>query len=461
VSTRARVALVVGLVLAFVVAAIATDGSDTAQVRVETGARIEPRRDVTTTWYCAEGTATPDGRADEELVLGSVDTRGARALVTVMAGSEVPPATRRVDVPAGRAVRLRVGDIAPVADPGVVVESTGGALVVEHRITRGADTALGPCAREPALEARFAAGTTGRGAELWVALFNPFPDEAIVDLRAVTESGVRAPARLQGVVVSRFSRLAVPVHEVVPRVDLVAVSVTTRRGRVVTEQSLTLDGSDGRRGLALSVGAPAADRWTIPGGRIGGGRTERLLLANPGARDTRVTVHFTLDAAAAIEPQRLLLPGSSVTAVDLEQVPPGIGFAAEVRARTPVVAEMIGAAGAPIGAQARGIASDLGLIRGAARWSVVPARLGPRSRDTLALLAADGRAHRVRIVGFADARRRVLDTVRVPAVGRTVVDVAALEVDPDATLRLVSDGPVFLERESQRPGFTRSHGVRG
>ena len=59
----------------------------------------------------------------------------------------------------------------------------------------------------------FADGTTVRGTQQYLALFNPFGDDAIVDVTFLTDTGVQEPDALQGVVVPRRSRVSIPVHD--------------------------------------------------------------------------------------------------------------------------------------------------------------------------------------------------------------------------------------------------------
>jgi hypothetical protein len=343
----------------------------------------------------------------------------------------------------------------------VVVETTGGRGVVEHTLNRAGDIAMGPCAREPRAVTRFAAGTTSKGSELWLALFNPFPDDAIVDVEAVTDGGRRAPGRLQGIVVPRLTRVSVPIHDSIQRVDTVATQVSVRRGRVVAEQSQYLDGSDGRKGLALSEGTELAKQWRFPLGVAGSGRQQRFVLVNPGAQDVTVQISFTLAAAAAVEPLSLTVPATSVVTPTLDRVPDNVPYSATMRASRPFVAEGIGAFGTPQPADRRGIATDPGLTASARTWAVAPARLSATSVDALAVVSADGRPHHLRVVLPERAGSKTLLAADVPASGRGVIDMARVTSLPDLALVLLVDGPVVVERESHRPGFTRSHAVPG
>ncbi len=459
-SVLRRAGFVVGIVIALIVAAVVTTTGTPRDRAVATGPRVSATAG-SSTWYCAEGTSIPNGRADEEIVLGNVGRTKSVAVVTVFSGSDVKPVRRTVPVAAGAVARVKVSDLLAAAEPGVLVEVRGGPTAVEHQIQRGTDLALGPCAREPVRRVSFAGGSTMKGAELWLALFNPFPDDAIVDVRGITGDGIRSPGVLQGVVVPRFSRISVPVHDAIPRTDLVAVEMTVRRGRAVGEQSLALDGTDGRQGLALSEGGTAARRWAFPIALTGSGHQERLVLANGSNRDVRVTVRFALDAAAAVEPETLILPGTTALAVDTSRVPPDVGFSVVIRADAPIVAEMVGASGAPQPVEARGLASDLGFSDGAQRWAVVPARLAAGSTDTLAIVSMDGRAHRLQLVRTDGKRPRVVARVKVPASGRQLVDLAKLVPSVNVALTVQADGAVVVERESTRPGVTRSHAIPG
>ncbi len=449
-----------GIVALLVIMGLVTNRDDPPADSRDSGPRLDAPGVDRSVWYCAEGTSNAGGRADETVMVANAGSTPTRARVTVFPGGDAALVVKEVRVAPGGVARVRVADIAAVPEPGVVVETRGGRAAVEHLVSRGPDIALGPCAREPAATWRFAGGTTGKGAELWIALFNPFPDDAIVDLRSISGDGVRSPSALAGIVVPQRSRISVPVHRDLPRVDLVAIEVSTRRGRVVAEQSLSLDGSDGRRGLAMSLGAEAARRWRFPQAVIGSGRSERLLVTNPGVRQAKVTVRFGLDASA-IEPQALIVPGVTTLAVDLTRVPPDVGFSMTVASDRPIVAENVGAANAPQAVNVRGIASDLGLSVGAREWAVTPSRVTGASADLVAVMSADGRAHSVQLLTVDRNGRKVVVRRRVGRNTRVVVDIAKAVADPDRVLIVRADGPIVVERESSGPGLTRSHAIRG
>ena len=122
-TDRNRLVAAIAVVVLLVVAALVTDSTPEAPAASASGARLADAG-ANTTWYCAEGTANPGGRADEELAIGNVDHRPMRAVVTVDGGSDVAPVVHTYAVAPGRVARVRVAEIAPIAEPGVVVETT-------------------------------------------------------------------------------------------------------------------------------------------------------------------------------------------------------------------------------------------------------------------------------------------------------------------------------------------------
>lgn len=456
-----RVAVVV-FVVACLAAAVVLDrmgpSARGAEVSVELGPRVPSAGATTTAWYCAEGTANVNGRADESIVVAAIDARPVRARVTVMPGGDAAPVSRTIDVRARSETTVRVAELLPVPDPGVLVETTGGRSVVSHSITGNGDAGLGPCAREPASEWHFAAATTAKGAAVWLALFNPFGDDAIVDIGFLTGSGPLAPEELQGFVVPRRTRVMVPVHDEARRVDLVATEVSVRRGRVVAEQSLVLDGTDGRKGLALSLGAPAlATRWEFAAGLVAAGRAQSVVIANPANATVSVEVAERLDGDASITPQEVSVPARSAVAVDLAaHAPRDTGFSFSVTARTPIVAESLVSVGEPAAAASRGIATVVGSVHAARRWVMVPARATDRSTDLLTVVGRRSVTVRLSVLerGRAEVPARTR-RVMLRAGKRKVFDLAALRVPRDAIVVVDASGPVVVEREAQAvPGVT-------
>jgi hypothetical protein len=465
---RALRLTIIGIVVGcLVVAALVVgsgSGSDDGTAAVVTGARVPSADSVETAWYCAEGTGNPGGRADERLYVANVDSRPGRARVSVMQGPDTAPKVTEVPLAAGSVATLRVGDLLPTAEPGVLVEVTGARAVVSHSITGNRDGGVGPCARDASTTWHFAAGTTVRGAQLFLALFNPFADDAIADIAFLTQGGPLAPEDLQGFVIPARSRVTVSVHDFARRDDLVATEVAVRRGRVVAEQSQTLDGSDttgGRRGLSLSLGAPALSRrWEIANGSVGNGRAASLLLANPGSLPTNATIRTRLDGGA-LEPETVSIPARSSIAVDVgRRVPAGVGFSLRVDGRTPIVAETFDSQKSPAPTAQRGIATEIGATRPARRWIDLPARATSASQDAIAIANPNAGATVARVRVWRAGKATTppdLGRIELAAGKRTVIDLARLKVPTDAFVEVTANRPVVVDRMSNgMPGLTEA-----
>jgi hypothetical protein len=380
------------VVLAAVVAAVvaqqgasssnSASGVAAATPLARTGVSVPSPDVASSAWYCAEGTSTPDGRADETVIVASLASSAVDATITVMPGGDGSPKSQQLRLAPGEETRVHVADILATPEPGVVVETTGGAAAVSHQLQHDGDFAVEPCTRAAGPDWYFAAGTTVPGTEHDLAVFNPFGDDAIVDITFLTDTGVQQPDDLQAVVVPRRSRITIPVQDAVLRQDRVATQIHARVGRVVAERTQIFDGTvpdqgPTRQGIAVSLGtqAPALTQWFANGTTANGG-TASLALANFGDHDARVQVHVVLVSDQTLAAQSLTVPARSVLAVEpTTRVPIGTDYAISVTAqvldgrRSPIVAEVL-SSWAP-SSSTTGVASTLGSSVAARRW-VVP-----------------------------------------------------------------------------------------
>lgn len=478
-----RLPIVIAVAAAIAVAVVLESGDpDQAATAPASADRVPtiPSADaLSVSWYCAEGTATVGGRADETILVANIGDEEAEAVVTALTGGDGRAPRERVQVPARGQVEVQLADLteteeelapnATLLGPGVVVEAFGGQVIVEHLITRGGDLAMGPCSRTASPEWYFAGGTTVRGTEMMLALFNPFGDDAIVDITYLTDTGVQTPEGAQAVVVPRKSRVAVLVHEQVRRQPEVATLVRARTGRVVAEQSLAFDGSEGPLGLTLSLGTTApAHSWALPFGTMGEGRTHTVAVANFTDTGTEVEVSMLLDGDETVEPEVVPVAGRSVASVDVGTlVPVGTPYAVDVRVtgNAPVVAEELLTS---VAASEGGAALEFGVPGPARRWAFAGAGetgdstaadavisvLNP-SRDpvTVTLLAYTS--------GDLDLPRRPPERAVDPG-GRTSFNLAELGIGSDQVLVVQADGPVFAERLLlTATGRSLAPGIRG
>ena len=454
------VILVVGLLVAAIVFENSRD-DDSGSIPgvVAANPTVSGADDVSAAWFCAEGTAQPDGRANETVVVANVGDDEARATITVLPSADgQEPGSRTVTVEPGEQVRVPVLDIAEVPEqadptgilrgPGVVVEVFGGRALVEHVIEGQDDFAVGPCTRDAGRRWYFAAGTTVRGAEQYLSLLNPFQGDAIVDVQFVTDEGVQNRVDLQALVVPRRSRITIPVQNFERRRDRVATMVSVRTGRIVAEQSnaFTTE-NEVEHGLSLSLGAPARSRvWMLPSVAGGPGANQALQVANfsPAATDVEVSVHGAPDI---VDPETVPVPGRSVVNIDLaNRLTVDIPATVVLRStgRTPVVTEQ--AAFFDTSTEAPGVAATLGTSTAARRWAFAIGRLEPESLASLVVYNPGSTPTTVRLVTTVGDRRDVATEEDVDGGDVVVLDLTELEIDPEQPMEVSAGDPVVVGR---------------
>ena len=460
---RVRRTPIVLLVGALVVAAIAFSArddadsiSDTQPVVPVAAVSALPAADaLSASWYCAEGTSNAGGRADETIVVSSAADTPITAIVTVMPGGTTSPSSRTLEVAPHREVRLPVSQVLATADPGVVVEIEGGQAAVAHEVRNGADFAAEPCARRASPDWYFAAGTTVRGTQQYLVLFDPFGDDAIVDVRFLTGSGVQEPDQLQGLVVSRGSRVAIPVHELVPREQVVAAEVHARTGRVVAERSMIFDGTvpddaPARRGIALSLGAVAPARaWELPFGTTADGGSSTVGVANFGDAPATTELDVLIDGGEQVARVPVSVPPRTAVTVDVgAHAPPGSDFAVRASTRPSsdrrarIVVEAL--SWWPDASSSTAVASSLGMPLAARRWVVPLPAVDAGGTVTVVNPGAGPVTAELRVFG-ADGRAPVSAPAAAIAPGHDAsFDLGALTTGQPRVLVVVADADVVV-----------------
>lgn len=457
-------------------------------------ARAEPT--LSSTWYCAGGTATPNGFADHVLILANPTDRPRTATITAITGVVAPapapagsapstvadgtaataatvgesatttppaPAQREVEVGAQSGVEVRVGDLAASELAGAIVEVDGGEIAVEHQITGPLGRATAPCSTTASSTWSFPWGVTTRGARELLVFMNPFPDDATVDIAFATDEGVRDTARFQGFIVPGRSVVGAYVDDDVTRKQQVSAYLQVRSGRLVVDRIQTFDGTDGRAGLTLSLGAPTpALAWIYPVGEIGPGLTEQVVVFNPSDAVAEVEVEVRLDDPANNEPpepfELTIAPGrySSLDVSTEDRVPAGVGHALIVRSlnNVPITAERINTAVAP--ASRRGISTVTGSPIGARTWYFAGG--GPTAeRDEYLVLfnLDDAKPVTYSVTGLAGGQTIAIQDLQsqsIPAGGRAVIRLGDHITRDAMPVVVTAAGPIVAERGLFRIG---------
>jgi hypothetical protein len=421
---------------------------------------------LTSTWYCAAGTADSGGAADVSLVVVNPGGRSIRAAVTVVP-SEGQRATRRLTVPSRSRQVLRLQDVVTAKYAAALVDVDGGAAVVEHVVTGALGDSAAPCASAASDHWYFADGATTREATFLLALFNPFPENAIADLSFATDQGRAVPRALQGLVIPAQSLVVRDIGEFVRRRETLATSINVRSGRLVAEK-LQLHNGGGRKGMALVLGAPSTGgRWMFADGFIVDGVTEDIAVYNPGEREARVDVELALEKGA-VEPFELTVPARervTLAANKESRIPKADPHAITVirRSGPGVVAERI--LGATVPSPRTGFADTLGARRAARRW-YFPAGAATATLDEWIIVHNPGpRPARVSFSLVAAGQALALDglqDVTIPAGRRQSFRIGDHVERADTSLIVDATGPVVAERGLYRVnalGFSNTIGI--
>lgn len=415
--------------------------------------------DVVLPVYCVGGSALGrDGHAELVTVLQNTTDREVPARLTAFGADGVIGSTELTVGPRAQA-QVKGTELGQAAWMSVMVETVGG-VAVEQVVTDATDWEAAPCVPAAADRWHLAAGSTTRDATLVLLLFNPFPDDAVVDISFMTEDGPREPRPYQALVVGGRSLLPVDVTDVVTRRDQVATVVRTRSGRLVVGRFWRRDGTGERpvpAGLSVTPAQPAGViSALLPGGTAWAGVTERVVVLNPTDGDAQVDVELIPDgtdpdcAGAVAEPYELLVaPGAFeiVPPPDDVRLPTGCGHAVGVTVfndRPVVVERVLELSGTRRGMTVTAPAPP------ATRWVLAVGATGPTAEVVVVANPDPGEARTFSLTALIDGAVVEISGAQgigVPARGRTAVDLGSLISANPLPVLVTADGPVTVERQ--------------
>ena len=448
-------------------APVATRGGSSLAALQPTAA---PASALSSTFYCAGGSATSGDQFEATVVVANPTSVALSGQVTVYAGAldtdaagqqavaSLQPAVRPLNVAAHARAEFRLGEAQASPFAAALVEIYGGQVAVERRTYGPRGLSVSACATAPSSSWYLPSGSTTKDARELLALFNPTPDSAIVDLAFITSDGFRAPPPYQGLVVPPRHVSVIDIAAAVGRHDEVATEVLSRSGRVVVDRLQSFDGSDANHpaGAAVTLAAPQpTTAWTFPEGLVTNGLNEVYTVLNPGDAPAAVELAIALDDPATngeVDPIAVDVPARSYVQVamrDQTRVPPGIGHAVIVRSTNdvPVVPERVISAAAP--ATRLGYAPAFGSPVTATKWLFAEGRADATEAEFVTLDNSSTQTAHVRFTALAQGQPLAvegLQAVEVPAGQRVAVELGQHINRADLPLLVESDVPVVAER---------------
>jgi hypothetical protein len=408
----------------------------------------------------------PEAEPEEEAGAAAEDEDAEEEPATDPAPVSAEPVTERVEIEPRSRVRLPLTDLVTAPIASALVESDGGGLVVEHEVSSIHGVDAKPCATGASDEWHFAWGTTAREARELLVLFNPFPDDAIVEGVFSTEDTVREPGRFAGgLVVPGRSTVGIDLGDDVTRRDEVAATLTTRTGRLVVDRIVRVDEEEGGdRGLTVQTGVNEPQRtWVFPDGLTSEEVGERFVVYNPGEELAEVEIELRLDRPeengipAPVELS--IAPGAHAT-VDMNEdgrLPSGVPHAAVVRSANdvPVVAERVLSSRRESGR--RGLSVTTGSPVVATEWTFAAGSTEDPSAESLTMVNLDpqvlAEVDVVAIVAGRELPVADLQGVELEAGARLSVDLTEQIANRDDLSVVVrATEPVVVERTLAQVG---------
>ena len=312
---------------------------------------------LTSSWFCPvvglSGPAPGFGEVSAEVLLTNMTAETAWVSVEFRGRTTGRQFVRANVAPHSTAV-VTTSDYVRDEVIGALVEASSGGLAVTRRMVSGLGVDEARCSSVLSPDWYVPVGDSQADALTVVAIMNPLPRDAIVDVAFASEAEFGrfvAPA-LTGVVVPAWSTVAVDVGEHARRRDVVAASVSARTGRIAVDALMAYDGSVGRRGLAAELASVAVgERWLLPTAGIDDDTRLWVRVFNPSDNVAEVAASVVTDnplgdrlsfAVAPHDVVELLVeaPGELTPGLTTLLAPPGIPFGISVASQNdiPIVA---------------------------------------------------------------------------------------------------------------------------
>ena len=459
--SRSRVPALVFIVLALVGLAVAGargHGDEPASIGRAVGTalpEVDPVGAVNSTWYCPVGTATRGGLANLSVVVANVGNDTRTGVVTWIPSTGQGRVVVPVKVAPDESVTLHAVDAVNTPAVSALVELDGGGVAVEHAVSGSRGSAVAPCSSAASTHWYFANGITERDANQVLGLFNPFPDDAVVDISFATDEGRDEPRALQGLPIAAGTTSVIKVQDAVRRRAVTAISVVARTGRLVVNRIQSFDSSAGRLGISLALAAPElSQQWYFPDGLYQPGLGEAWYIYNPTDRELQATVEVVPSVGDAPEPLDLSIDPHGQQVIDPAEaklVGPGVPHATTIRSLNgvPFVAERSADARAP--SPRRGWSSALGSPVQARRWVFPVGEANERTDEWIVVQNPGARDAHVSIAALVVGERLPIEDLQdltIPPAGRLALRLGDHISRTPLPVIVTADRPVVAERDA-------------
>ena len=307
-------------------------------------------RSASPQWYFAGGSAGLD--FDERILLYNPfpDEAVVRLTFFTPQGQESKSSFEEVPVPAGKTEAVHINEAIRVRSAvSVAVEARRGRVVAWKEVfarpedrPRGVQGTLG--ANDLATTWYFPDGAIGPGADQRLSILNPTADEAVISVTLTTSEETLTPGKLLEISVPRRSTLALRLSDFVTKKDFSSISATVNsvNGVGVVAERTVWYSTDEVSGVTSDTGLRQPQRRWMLGPPTMSPTTDSIILMNPGATSTRVSLSLLSPDGEPIEPEEftdLELDAGGRRRISVADLTTGRAMVALVSADSPVLAE--------------------------------------------------------------------------------------------------------------------------
>lgn len=423
------------------------------QARLDQLPSMPPANVMATEWFCPGAQTNPDGTVTATVVVANPNATAARGVLHVVPIDGAPVTQPIVIDPTSRA-SINIGALVNAGWVAATIEVSGATVSAEIVTSSRLGTDAAACASRASTSWYFATGQTistetVKATEV-VTLYNPYNEDAAVDVTYVTDEGPINPIRLKGFVVPAGSVRIVNVGETAIRKKAIATTVVTRVGRVIAGRWQGYDGT-ARVGSTFAVGATApALEWYFPYGRKTAGATFNAVIYNPGDNVAAVDLEITIDGGQA-EPVQLTIPGRSILSTDfatIAQIPNNVPFSLIARSTNdvPVIAERVVDFAAASGSL--GTSTMLGAPTAHARWILTAGGVNATQAESVIVFNPGVNAVEVNLNAFGTVTGPVgkQQPITIKGGGRVVINVGDSLSGDVIPIVVSASGAVVVER---------------
>lgn len=436
--------------IALLLAAVLVVAGSVAASQVTQSRELDPPEAVQAplassgTAYCPVAAGEGEGAS---LLLSALGDADAEVVITrYVDGAAVPGEPRTL--PARTTVTLPVapGDLAaPVA-----IDWRGSPVLAQYQLSDGTELLVADCASRGASRWHLAGFDTSLGNVSLLHLFNPYGQDALVDLQFGTPEGDVELVIGEELLVPARSSAVLNLAQFRPETPDLAVTVSSVAGRVVPQGQVDLappaEGVEAVTGRGLIPASPVVSETAfVPHAVSDAVTASHLTVYNPGTRAAAVQLQVTtpLAAATALASERTVPAGGTV-GIDLAELSALPAFGVQlvsvngvgiVATRTAAVSDV----------QRTGVAVSLAAPMTSEEWAVT----GGLDANATLTLYNPGSTPAVAAVDVAGGTPETWTAVTVPPNGLTSLPLA--HATPQGPALVDADGPLVVGVVHLRP----------